>query len=549
MKSASKFWIFFLLSSLLFNCATLKPDRNESLPMQKAYVILRTEGLEAKINELTSVLNSNFVTNNIASDINYYPLGRKWNNNDIFSTAYNNNYDYIILIDQVAKFTIDGKTNVGGKYQIRSYPIKTSNPDWVDLGQKTCNISVRASIDKFSQEIISQIVPNYISSKVAFNEDIVNTEKQHSQISEVDYNQLKSSKEIDIEIAELRKQLEIEKERTNKAVAEKKRLEKEYEQTLSFQKEKNQTILEGLESFKKEQELEEIKKDELKQKEELVLAETKKLENQRLNNERLAKVKRKEEIRLKELEKKAEEKRLAEAKVLEEKRLVEEESLAEDKRLEEVRLKEIEKKAKEEQMAEEKLSKEQLEDEIMLGRKKKREGKINTQMKKEIETFESKIPLKENNGIVLQENKPKTSLNKKNKNPSNYKSKSVNKTFDKSNALLIIRGSEEDFESFNKLKDNLELELLFTNIKATTQTFNLKEVVNKKDGLSFNQPNYKYLIFIEQFDTLEDGSSNFSISVYPSNSNSTWKDLEQRPFNLKDKTSLKEFSKTVLKSL
>ncbi len=168
MKSASNFWIFFLLTSLLFNCATRKTDLNEALPMQKAYVLLRAEGLEAQINELTSVLNSNFVTNKIASDINYYPLGRAWNNSQIFSTAYNNDYDYIILIDQVAKFTIDNRTNVGGKYQIRSYNIKSTNPDWVDLGQKTCNVSVRQSIDKFSQEIISQIVPNYIPSKLSY---------------------------------------------------------------------------------------------------------------------------------------------------------------------------------------------------------------------------------------------------------------------------------------------------------------------------------------------------------------------------------------------
>ena len=348
MKSASNFWIFFILTSLLFNCATRKTDLNEAFPMQKAYVLLRTEGLEAQINELTSVLNSNFVTNKIASDINYYPLGRTWNNSEIFSTAYNNNYDYIILIDQVAKFTIDNRTNVGGKYQIRSYNIKSTNPDWVDLGQKTCNVSVNQSINKFSQEIISQIAPNNIPSKVAYNKDIINTEKQQSQISEIDYNQLKSSKEIDIELAELRKQLEIEKERTNKAIAEKKRLEKEYEQTLSFQKEKNQTILEGLESFKKEKELAEIKR-----KEEKRLAEQKVLKDKAIADAKLE-----EEKRLKELEQKEEQKRLAQAKILEEKR-IKQELIAETERLEEIRLKEQEKKAEEDRLAQVKLLEEE----------------------------------------------------------------------------------------------------------------------------------------------------------------------------------------------
>ena len=54
---------------------------------------------------------------------------------------------------------------------------------------------------------------------------------------------------------------------------------------------------------------------------------------------------------------------------------------------------------------------------------------------------------------------------------------------------------------------------------------------------------------MSDFNTIEDGFSKFGISIYPSNSNSKWKDLEQQSFNLNDKTSLKEFSKTVLKSL
>ena len=599
MKSASNLWIFIILTSLLFNCATLKPDLNESLPMQKAYVLLRTEGLEAQINELTSVLNSNFITNKIASDINYYPLGRTWNNSQIFSTAHNNDYDYIILIDQVAKFTIDNMTNVGGKYQIRSYNIKSTNPDWVDLGQKTCNVSVRQSIDKFSQEIISQIVLNYIPSQLSYNEDKMYAEKKQTQISEIDYNQLKSSEEIDIELAELRKQLIIEKERTNKAIAEKERLEKEYEQALNSQKKKNQTVLEGLESFKKEQELaevnqlEEIRKEEEKQKKELALAEAKNIEEKRLaqakekkairlkeletkaeekrlaevkvleekrldeesltkaqlleekriEEERIAEDKRLEEIRLKELETKAEEKRLAEVKVLEEKQL-EEERLAEARRIEDIRLKELEKKAEEERLAEEKfLEEKRLEEERLAEAERLEEIRI-----KELEKKAEELLVEAKSA----ENKPKTSLKKKPKKSSNKtkeSSMSLNKPIDKSNALLIIRGKEEDFNSFNKLKDNLEFELLFANIKASTQIINLKDVVNKEDLLNFNQPNYQYLIFIEQFDTLEDGYSKFGISVYPSNSNSTWKDLEQRPFNLNDRTSLKEFSKTVLKSL
>ncbi len=173
-------------------------------------------------------------------------------------------------------------------------------------------------------------------------------------------------------------------------------------------------------------------------------------------------------------------------------------------------------------------------------------------MKKEIESFESKKTLKENNTSVPVDIKTIKPLNRNRKKSSDKSSKSslkLNKPIDKSNALLIIRGKVEDFDSLNKLKDNLEFELLYVNIEATTQIFNLKEVVNKEDILKWNHLNYKYLIFIEQFDAIEDGSSNFGISVYASNSNSTWINLEQRPFNLNERSSLKEFSKTILKSL
>lgn len=284
MKSASNFWIFILLTSILFNCASRK-SASDTLNMQKAYVLLRTEGLDAEINKLTSILNSNFITNKIASDINYYPSGKSWNNNEIFSTAYNNNYDYIILIDQVAKFTLDNRTNIGGKYQIRSYNIKSSNPDWVDLGQKTCNIAIRESVDKFSQQIISQIVPEYIQS------NITNTSKDvenQTELTEIDYNKLKSSKEIDKEIEALKAQLKKEKAKTKEATTEKNRLKEEYEKALSLKKKNNQTIAEGLEPYKKELELE--KKEEVQK-----IQEAKILEEKKKEEKRLAKAKQKQD--------------------------------------------------------------------------------------------------------------------------------------------------------------------------------------------------------------------------------------------------------------
>ena len=593
MRFASNFWVFLILSALLFNCSTTKTVIEPEYSMQKAYVLLRSEGSEKEINQLTGILNSEFRYNKMASDVFHYPIGMPWNNNQIFSNAYDNNYDYIVLIDQVAKFTIDNRTKVGGKYQIRSYHINAPNPDWIDLGQKTCNISVKQSVEKFSQQITKEIVPNYVSSNT-IDEVSPDSEIQSSGISEIDYNQLKSSDEMDVEIEELRKQLEIEKEKTKKAMAEKERLEMEHKEVLSFQKKRNQDVLEGL---KKEKELVEIKRkeklaaeakereakiaevkkieekrveekrlDELKRKEEAKLkelaikekeaklAEAKRLEEKHLEEERLAELKRKELARLKDLEKKENAAKLAEAKRLEEKRL-EKERLAELKRKEEARLKELAIKEEEAKLAEAKrLEEKRLEEERLAELKKKEEARLKELAIKEQEAklaeakrLEEKLDEEKSLAVAKLPKEAKqinktTSSRKKN----NLKHSTSN---DKSNALIIIRGSEVDSVDLKVLKDYLEFELLFANIKAKTEIYTKEQTLNKDDVLKFNQPKYQYLVLIQQLEVIGDGNSEYKISVLSSYNETGWMDLDNQLYNLKDKKSLKLFSKTVLKSL
>ena len=201
MKSILKNWVFLFLILLLNNCGSNKPKTDgPTKPMEKAYVLLRTDGSENDITQLKNILSSDFVTNNVTSNIVTYPLGRSWNNNQIFTTAYNDNYDYIIVIDQVAKFTIDNRTQIGGKYQIRSYHIKSPNPDWIDLGQKTCNVTVKPSIKKFTEQIVSNIVPNYKPSYLDTDEKYA----ENSSNSNSEYQTLKTSNEIDNDIEKLK---------------------------------------------------------------------------------------------------------------------------------------------------------------------------------------------------------------------------------------------------------------------------------------------------------------------------------------------------------
>ncbi len=147
--------------------------------------------------------------------------------------------------------------------------------------------------------------------------------------------------------------------------------------------------------------------------------------------------------------------------------------------------------------------------------------------------------------IALEEVKQnrKASSNKKNKN-SNQKVLT-----EKSNALIIIRGSEEDSAGLKNLKDNLEFELLFANIKATTEVYSKEMTLNKQDVLKFNKLNYKYLILIDQLEENDEGSAKYNISVVSSSYGNDWHNLDDQFFDLNDKNSLKQFSKTVLKLL
>ena len=249
MKSASKLLRYLVLLLFLFNCGSTNVETSSLTPNQKVYVLLRSEGSEIEINRLSGILNSEFKSQNHQSNINYYPPGKQWDINEIFSNSYENNYNYIVIIDQVAKFTIDGKTDVGGKYQIRSYIIKSKNPDWIDLGQKTCNVSVKESVDKFSKQIVNAVLP--LSS---FNSSLslANDTNSESKITGIDYNQLKTSSEYETQIAELKKQLENEKKKTDEAITKKERLSKEYQGRLKAKKEQNKSIVVGLKDLRQE---------------------------------------------------------------------------------------------------------------------------------------------------------------------------------------------------------------------------------------------------------------------------------------------------------
>jgi len=99
---------------------------------------------------------------NVDVEIATYRRSEPLPQTEIFKTAYSGNYDILLLIEQIAKFSIDNRvTNsiikMGGKYKIQSYNLKETPYTWVDHGNSNCNISVDLSIKAFTEKIISSI--------------------------------------------------------------------------------------------------------------------------------------------------------------------------------------------------------------------------------------------------------------------------------------------------------------------------------------------------------------------------------------------------------
>jgi len=230
--------IITCLLTLCFSCGGGKSSTSgtgtSNFPASKAYIIIRSEGGPSNVQRARNIISSDFAENNVRTEFSLYRAKQSWDQNLIFKTAYEGGYDYIILIDQVAKFTIDNQTQVGGKYQIRSYHIKSPNPNWLDLGQSTCNLSVTPSVQKFSREVIRSIVGNqavFKGHELELNDTVSNEDSNSAAHTD-------SSKDMTSEIKKLRIELEQETTRTRLAEEERNRLENQLKLKIETQEQK-----------------------------------------------------------------------------------------------------------------------------------------------------------------------------------------------------------------------------------------------------------------------------------------------------------------------
>ena len=223
MKCRQVIWL--LLICLSFNLQSIANNNLiKDLVAKKVYIILRTEQSPEALHNFKSQVESNLKQSRVQTQIATYKVTEQLPQMKIFKTAYKENYDFILLIDQIANFNINlsnKKVNVGGKYTLQSYYLKSSNPSWKNHGDATCNISIEESVKDFTTQIINSLsIEDFSNSEILVsNSNKINdanmTEPNLDRIVEIIIPEIKLK-----EVLLLKTQLELQKAKTKRVLSE-----------------------------------------------------------------------------------------------------------------------------------------------------------------------------------------------------------------------------------------------------------------------------------------------------------------------------------------
>lgn len=247
MKSRQLIWLLLIYCILNLPQVISATNLTDTNP-KKVFILLRTEQNAGVLDNFKTLVQSTFKHNNVEAKILAYRVSEPLPQMRIFKTAYQEGFDFLLLIDQIANYNVgfsNRKVNVGGKFKIQSYDLKSPEPNWTNHGDKNCNITISESVSQFSKEIIDTIASEK-SSKLIMNakENLLAEERignfANPKIEEIDipeyklyeiklletqikYQKLKTKRiKSQIELLLLKTELEIENEieRTKKIAIE-----------------------------------------------------------------------------------------------------------------------------------------------------------------------------------------------------------------------------------------------------------------------------------------------------------------------------------------
>ena len=220
MKSRQFIWLLLFSTALNLNSFALNNSCDESTATKKVFILIRSEQNQNQLEKFKEQINTDLMLQNVAVEFETYRRSEPLPQAKIFKTAYSGDYDVLLLIEQIAKFTIDNRvTNsiikMGGKFKIRSYNLKETPYTWVDHGDSNCNISVDLSLKAFTKKILATIdvkpstSPVYSETILATNNNLDKDMLLYYDLLEQIENQRKKTRFLLYKVQELKNKLKI----------------------------------------------------------------------------------------------------------------------------------------------------------------------------------------------------------------------------------------------------------------------------------------------------------------------------------------------------
>ncbi len=132
-----------------------KTTTKETTKTSKVYVVVKSASATKKFMEhYGTALKNDLADKGIEAD--YAILTGKFPN-AMYQIAMDNGADHIVFINQIKQFNIDGKTNVGGMFEVKSFNLKDYS--WTIISNDIkMNVQFNKSIKSANDRIIESFL-------------------------------------------------------------------------------------------------------------------------------------------------------------------------------------------------------------------------------------------------------------------------------------------------------------------------------------------------------------------------------------------------------
>jgi len=225
MKSRQFIWLLLFSTALNLNSFALSNTSEDDSVLKKVFVLIRSEENQNQLERFKEQINEDLALQNVSAEFATYRKSEPLPQAKIFQTAYSGNYDILLLIEQVARYSIDNRvTNtmikMGGKYKIQTYNLKEATYSWKDHGNSNCNISVEMSLKAFTNKILESIdlnpslIPDEVGevmlASASDSKEMYEQRRLYNQLLEQVEQQKKKTRRLLFQIERLKSKLKME---------------------------------------------------------------------------------------------------------------------------------------------------------------------------------------------------------------------------------------------------------------------------------------------------------------------------------------------------